>query len=211
MKKSSPERSLYLFHENMNWNIDLLIKIQLARRVIRSIQEKRSIFQAFVLSICAEWEVLVENLLIDCLNRDTSRYAEYTGFKLPKHITRETCKAVIMGTGYLDFKSVSQLKDISKKILVVQCNPFIHIPTSRGRKIDEFFTIRNYLAHYSEAARRSLLHVYRTQYNLSTFVEPGVFLLAEDKREKIPRMGVYINNFKKTSIIMAESLGIEYS
>jgi len=44
-----------------------------------------------------------------------------------------------------------------------------------------------------------------------TFVEPGIFLLAEDKKEKIARMGVYINNFKETSIIMAESLGIEHS
>lgn len=210
MKKSSFENSLLNFHMNMDWDIDLLVKIQWARRVVKSLEEKRSIFEAFVFSICANWEILVEELMIDCLNRDTSRYAEYTGFKLPKNISRETCKAVVIGIGYIDFKSVGHLKQIARQILVPQCNPFSTITTTQGKKIDEFFVIRNYLAHYSYVARRSLLRVYKDVYGITRFVEPGVFLLRQEKGAQIPRMGTYINNFKAAAHKMEDFLGIKW-
>jgi len=151
---------------------------------------------------------LVEDLMIDCLNKDTSGYAKYTGFKIDKHISRDTCKAIVIGTTFLDFKSVGHLKQMSKQILVQECNPFTKITTSYGKKIDEFFIIRNYLAHYSDAARRSLLSVYKDGYGMKRFVEPGVFLLAKDREEEMPRMGVYINNFKNTANAMGKFLGI---
>ena len=210
MRKSSFERSLTNFHIDMNRDIDLLMKIEGAKKVVRSIQQKRSIFEAFVLRVCAYWETLVENLLLDCLNQDTSRYAEYTGFRLPKHISRETCKAVLLGIGYTDFKNVGHLKQTSKKTLVDRCNPFVQIPPSNVRKIAEFFIMRNYLAHYSPAARRALFSMYQNVYRMSKFVEPGVFLLAEDRKEGIPRMGVYINNFKSTANAMGKFLGISW-
>jgi hypothetical protein len=195
----------------MNWDIDLLMKIESARRVVKSVQEKRSIFESFVLSICANWEILVEELLVDCLNKDTTKYSDYTGYKLPKDMSREACKAILIGINYLDFKSVEQLKDMSNKILIPECNPFVKIPTSNGKKINEFFTIRNYLAHHSYAAKRALLNVYKSRYNLKTFVEPGVFLLADDKGQKIPRMGVYINNFLHTANAMGKFLGVTWA
>lgn len=210
MRKSTFESSLTDFHLNMNYDIDLLMKIETAKAVVKHKEDKRSIFEAFVLRICANWEILVEDLLIDCLNHDTSRYTEFTGFKLPKHISRETCKAVIIGTGYTDFKSVGQLKQMSKQMLIPECNPFTTITTSNGRRIDEFFIMRNYLAHYSYAAKRSLLNVYNNTYKMRRFVEPGVFLLAKDRQEGIPRMGVYINHFKAVANTMAEFLGISF-
>jgi len=204
MKKSSFERSLGDFYFNMSLDIGFLVKIQKSQKVVKSVEEKRSVFEAFVLSICANWEILVEELLIDCLNKDTSNYKEYTGFRISKHIPRETCKAIILGTSYLDFKSVSNLKQIAKRILVPQFNPFKEVPASNGERIDEFFALRNYLAHYSYAAKRSLQDIYRNKYNLKTFRRPGDFLLAEDKDQKLPRMGVYINNFIATADIMAK-------
>jgi len=210
MKKSAFENSLLDFHMSMSWDIDLLVKIQLARRVIKSLEEKRSIFEAFVFSICANWEILVEELMIDCLNRDTSRYAEYTGFKLPKNISRETCKAVVIGIGYIDFKSVGHLQNIARQILIPQCNPFSKITAAQGKKIDEFFIIRNYLAHYSHAARRSLLRVYKDVYGITRFVQPGVFLLGQEKGAQMPRMGIYINNFEAAAHKMEDFLGIKW-
>jgi hypothetical protein len=210
MRKSSFERSLINFHLNMNWDMALLIKIEGAKKVVKSIQQKRSIFEAFVLRICAYWENLVENLSIDCLNKDTSRYTEYTGFRLPTHIPRETCKAILLGIGYTDFKNVGYLKQTSKKILVDHCNPFIQIPSSNARRIDEFFIMRNYLAHYSPAAKRRLWNMYQNVYKMNKFVEPGVFLLAKDKKESLPRMGVYINNFKFTANAMVKFLGVPW-
>lgn len=210
MRKSSFERSLFNFHLMMNRDIDLLMKIEVARRVIKSLAEKRDIFEAFVFRICASWEILVDDLLVDCLNKDTSRYAEYTGFDLPKNISRETCKAVIIGISYTDFKSVGHLKKKGKQMLVRQYCPFPSITIAQEKKIDEFFIIRNYLAHYSDAAKRSLLKVYQDVYGFKRFVEPGVFLLARERGADIPRMGDYINNFKNAAHKMEDFFGISW-
>lgn len=210
MKKSSSEPSLFNFHRTMNRDIDLLMKIETARSVVKSLEAKRSIFDAFVFHICAKWEILVEDLLLDCLNKDTSRYAEYTGFNLPKHISRETCKAIIIGLQYFDFKSVGDLKKMSNQMLTPLCNPFAKITSAQAKKIDEFFTIRNYLAHRSYKARRSLLKVYQDTYGMRNFVEPGTFLLAREKGAQIPRMGAYINNFKDTANMMGKFLGVPW-
>ena len=210
MKKAAFDTTLYTFHVNMNQDIDLLMKVEKAKRVVKTVQEKRSIFEAFVLSVCADWECLVENLLIDCLNKDTSRYSEYTGFSIQKHITRDTCKAILVGIGYLDFKSTDQLKKLSKSVLIQTCNPFLSIPTQNCKMIDELFTIRNYLAHRSFATRRSLAHLYESKYHLRHFIEPGTFLLARDKTDEIPRLGVYINNFKEAANTMGKFLGVPW-
>ena len=194
----------------MNWDIDLLVKIERAKSVVKSSQEKQSVFEAFVHSICSNWDILVEELLIDCLNKDTSKFTQGYGYKLGKHITRDTCEAVLIGVGYLDFKSVGDLKRRSKRILIPKYNPFAEIPKSNEKKIDEFYTIRNYLAHYSNAARRALLKVYKTNYTLRVFVRPGRFLLASEEKEDVPRMGTYINNFIEAAIAMRKFLGVAY-
>lgn len=208
MRKSSFELTLGNFYRNMEMDVVFLIKIEEAKRVVKSVEEKRDVFEAYVFKICANWEVLLEDLLIDCLNKDTTRYKELTGFKIPKNISRQTCKAIILGTGYFDCKNVSHLKQKAKSILVSQYNSFKEIPRPNGDKIDEFFALRNYLAHYSDAAKRSLEKIYKNAHSLKSFREPGEFLLAKDKRKKIPRMAVYINNFTDTVDIMAKFLDV---
>jgi len=209
MRKSSFERCLVDFYIDMAWDIELLVKIQKAKKVVGSVHEKRSIFSAFVFSICANWEILVEELLIACLNKDTSGYKEFTGFRIPKDISRETCKAIILGVSYIDFKDVSNLKRIARKMLVPKFNPFKEIPRANGNKIDEFFALRNYLAHYSDVAKRRLEKIYRDRHGLRTFREPGDFLLAEDRRQRLPRMGAYINNFIETADIMGKFCNVD--
>lgn len=209
MRKASLKRTLLDFQMNMGWDIYLLTKIEKAKRIIGSLDEKRSVFEVFVFRICANWEILVEDLLIDCLNKDTSQYSEYTGFQIRRNMSRDECKAIIMGTGYLDFKGISDLKKNAKKILIPNYNPFKRIPHINGMKIDEFFSMRNYLAHYSDAAKRSLRNIYETQYGLHTFRQPGEFLLAKDKTDNISRMDVYIDNFIDTLDHIAKFLDID--
>lgn len=194
----------------MRWDVNLLVKIEKAKSIVKSQQEKQSIFEAFVHSICSNWDILVEELLIDCFNKDTSKYTEYTGFKLDKNIKRDTCKAILIGVGYLDFKSVGDLKGRSKNILIPECNPFVKIPKLNAEKIDEFYIIRNYLAHYSDAAKRALLKVYKTNYNLRVFVQPGRFLLATEENGELPRMGTYINNFTDAAAAMGKFLRVAH-
>ncbi len=175
MKKTSLELSIYYFHLDLNSAIDLLMKIETSQRVVRTADEKGSIFEAFTLRICALWGFLVEELFIGCLNKDTSMFVKTTGFKLPKHITKDMSKAVLLGMNYLDFKGIGNLKSVSRKILVDHCNPFNTISNAKASKIDEFFKIRNYLSRYSHAARGALHNMYKDRYKMKKFVEPGFF------------------------------------
>ena len=211
MKKATYYRSLTSFHRNMNQDIDLLMKIEHARKVVKKKHEKKSIFEAYAFRICANWERLVDDLIVDCLNQDTSRYAESTGYNLPKHVSLDVCKAIIFGYRYLDFRSIDELKRNSKKLLVDECNPFLAITHASGKKIDEFCKIRNYVAHRSDSAKRSLMKIYKNNYGMKRFIEPGSFLLAINQVEKIPRLGVYINNFKFVAHTMLRYLDPTWS
>lgn len=160
MRKSSFQVTFEHFDSNMAWDSIFLMRIEKARSVVKSADEKRSVFEAYVFSICTNWEILVETLLIDSLNKDTTAYREFTGFEIPKNLSRETCKAIILGTGYVDFRSIGELIRRANNILVSHCNPFRAIPRPNARKIDEFYKLRNYVAHYSESAKRSLEKMY---------------------------------------------------
>jgi len=76
-------------------------------------------------------------------------------------------------------------------------------------RIDEFYKIRNYLAHYNDYAKRGVEKIYKQRYGLKTFRQPGEFLLTIDKREKETRMAVYISNFYEASEAMAKSIGVQ--
>ena len=207
MRKSSIDNTFLDFYGNMGIDIDFLMKIAAARQVVKSTDEKRRVFEAFVFSICTNWDTLVETLLINCFNKDTSRYRNHTGYNIPKHLPRETCQAIVLGISYFDFKNMAELRKISKYWLVPQYNTFKTIHKDNTRMIDDFYKIRNYLAHYSDVSRRSLEKVY-IHYGYKTFRRPGEFLLTQDNKEKIPRMGVFINNFQDTADLMAKFLNI---
>jgi len=211
MRKSSLKKTFGFFREWTNWDIDFLNKVYNTHRMKdshkESRKEKEQIVEAFVFKICANWEVFTEDLLIDCLNKDTMQFANHTGFRIPKHLSRDVCKAMIVGVGYIDFKNVSHLKGFAKKILVPDNNPFKEIcqkPTSD--KIDEFYTMRNYLAHYSYAAARKLEGVYKKKG--IKFREPGDYLLSFERKNSKRRINVYINAFVKAANEMATFLGI---
>ncbi len=156
MRKSSFQVTLENFYGNMLWDAEFLMRIEKARTVVKYVYEKRRVFEAYVFSICVNWEILVEDLLIDCFNKDTSAYKSFTGYEIRSHLSRSTCKAIILGVGYFDFKSIEDLKKTANNILVSHCNPFKAISRPNERKINEFFTIRNYIAHYSDFAKKTV-------------------------------------------------------
>lgn len=124
MKKPSFEATLNLFYGYMWWDITLLMKIEKAKHTVKSRDEKRGIFEAFVFRICANWEILVEDLFIDCFSKDTSMFQRSTGFNIDRHLSRETCRAIILGPHYFDFKSIADLKKQAKQAIIPQYNPF---------------------------------------------------------------------------------------
>jgi hypothetical protein len=151
-----------------------------AQRVIRSQLEKRDLAESVLLRLCANWERFIDEHLIDCVNRDPSMLSDYLGVKVPVHPTRDLCHGLLFGGGFKDFKSFGDLKGFSKKVLPELSNPFLAVRSSRIRVLDNAFKIRNYLAHYSAASRRSLNRLYKGDFKLKRFVEPGQFLTAYD-------------------------------
>lgn len=208
MRKSSAKTTFYYYFEWIEWYSDFVNKVYAARRVVGKKDEKKEIFEAVAFKLHAIWHILAEDLLIDCLNLNSSQYATHMDIRLPKNLSRPQCEAMIYGLGYVDFKGVGHIKSIAKDILVPENNPFKVIEKSTSNKIDEFYRIRNYLAHYSTAARRSLNAMYKQSYNLKRFREPGDFLIAFDNSAGQTRLGNYLDAFYEAGEDMAKFLKI---
>ena len=177
------------FIANMSQHTDLLVKIMKAKGIVLSpdeergipprflLAEKKQIHEAFVLKICATWEILAEDVFVECLLHNTSKYKEQTGITLPrKNLTRDICKGLVSGLGYFSFRNAGDLKGKAKKFLAECCNPFKKIPSDITTKINEFYLIRNYIAHRSSAAEQSLKRMYKQTYGIMRFRPPGNFL-----------------------------------
>jgi hypothetical protein len=168
-------------HEALDEAIDryyvFLRKIIDAQRVVSTAAEKRDMAESALLRMCAYWESFVEEHLVDCINVDHAKLKEYFHVTIPSNPSKDLCQALILGPGYKDFRSMADMRKFSKAILQDASNPFMKISKAHAKGIDEVYRIRNYLAHYSSAARRSLHAMYRLEYGMTRFLEPGQFLL----------------------------------
>jgi hypothetical protein len=207
MRKASAKVSLDMFRKDLFAYEQLLQKVY-ADATHLTLPEKRAIYEAFVLKICAIWEALVENLLVDCLNQDSRQYSSFINTSLPKHIPREICSAMVTGINYFNFKSVEEVQKIARKVLVDRHNPFKAISNSNSKRIDEFFKMRNYLTHLSGQAERTLNQIYKKNYGMSKWSDPGPFLLALDKKTNRSRLQNYVDVFKATIQDLAKALAI---
>lgn len=173
-------------------------------------EQKAELVEALVMKLCTIWSVSAEDLLIDCLNRNSERYAEFMNApRLAKHIPRLQCEFMLTGIGYFDVKSVSDMKKKAQDILTEQNNPFKAIANVDKMKIDELFTIRNYITHYSRQAERKLSNIYKKTHNMKKFEQPGYFLSALGGRPRKPRLHAYIEAIRSACKSMATSLAIQ--
>jgi len=208
MKKSSTEKTFDNFETWLYTYTVFLNKILNAKRVVATKWEKEELLEAFVLRVVSVWEIFVENLIIDCLNKDTTKYGSYMDLRLPKNLPRAQCEAMLNGLAYLDFPNVGSLKSTARHVLVPTSNPFQAIPKAAERRIDEFLRMRNYLAHYSTRSRRALKDAYRRNHGLIVFREPGHFLYASRGKGGQPRFGDYVDSFFDAAKTMRKFLGV---
>lgn len=208
MRKSSVQATFDQYEYWLGVNVELLARIINAKRVVGNERDKKELIEAFVFKLVAIWEVFIQDLMIDLLNRDSSQYADYTSNRLQKHLPRPVCRAMIEGLGYYDFRGVADIKRVAKNILVGSNNAFKAIPQNDGEKIDEFARMRNYLAHYSTVARRNLMKSYKRIHGFSNFREPADFLYAYNPRTKALRLVDYVTAYESASAAMKSYLGI---
>lgn len=221
MKIASLKSEFDVFFVSMAQHTDLLVKIMRCKGIVLSeedkkeivpeilVAEKKQIHEAFVLNLCVTWEILAENVFVECLLRDSSNYTKRTGFVLPrKKLTKDICRGLISGLGYFDFRDTSDLKGKAKKFLAERYNPFKEIPGDVNSKINEFYMIRNFIAHRSNSAKQTLKRMLNQKYNMR-FRYPGNFLFDEveftesGEKGKEIRFANYSKAFEKAADKMA--------
>jgi hypothetical protein len=186
------------------WYGDFIKKIIEAERVIRRRNEKKELIEAIVLRAASRWEVLIEQDIVTSINHNPSAYARALNLKLRKHLTKDECKAMVFGHRFLDFKSVGDVKSFGKRYLVQADNPFAAIPGAVCNLIDEFMTMRNLLAHYSDYGWRSYYGFMKKKYRYVRVPEPGEFLITADRNGH--RWVRYLKNFLEASEKMLKAV-----
>jgi len=114
MRKSSAEMTIALFIRWLLWHFVFLDKIMADKTLMETPRERREVMEAFILRVVALWETFVVDLLVGCLNKDATQYASYMRLKLPKHLSRNECTAMLIGLSYVDFHGVSDIQKIAK-------------------------------------------------------------------------------------------------
>ena len=189
-------------HEKLDNTIDryrsFMERMINAKRVIQSDQEKQDLAESVLLRLCANWDSFVDEHLVDCVNVDSSKLTDFLGVPVPSHPDKDLCTALIFGDSYRNFASFDRLKRFTKKLLPVESNPFLEVTREQAKKIDEVYTIRNYLSHYSAKSKRALQRMYNENYEKTKFIEPGQFLLAYNAK----RLWTYFDTFKDASTKM---------
>ena len=201
MRKADLKQNHAAFDRALGRYRGFMARVIAAQRVIRTATEKQDVAESVLLRLCAHWERFVDEHLVDCVNVDHSKLNEFLGVTIPRNPSRNVCQAVLFGGGYRDFHSFGDVKGFTKKVLPGKSNPFLQVTATHIKKIDEVFKIRNYLAHYSAAARRVLDRLYKDQYKMQRFQEPGQFLLANGAR----RLWSYCDAFEGASTNMKDS------
>ena len=199
MRKANFETNHTEFETWIMWYGDFLKRIIKARRIVKTKVEKLELVEALVLRCAVRWEVLVQEDIITSLNRDSSAYASALELRLRKHLSRDECKAMLIGHRYLDFRSIADIKKFGKNYLSSAHNPFQAISSQCEEKINEFMTMRNVLAHYSDFAWRSYHRFIQSKYNYMRVPEPGEFLIRLNMRSHEYRWSEYLRAFLQCS------------
>jgi hypothetical protein len=161
----------------------LFTKVLALREKIYSNYEASEIIEAFTIKTICDWEWYAEKMICECLKTDTSQLSKQLALSLPETISNDECIAYLNGLGYFDLKNGSNLKAIGRKILTDKNNPFQNISSEAIKHIDDFYSLRNYVAHRSSKSKRTLIKTY-SKYNQNEFIEVGDFLLSRTDETK---------------------------
>lgn len=196
MRKASIKQN----HEDFEDKLDILDRIaaQIVRRQIGAdLDESDVLAEGVVLSVAGYWEEVLDEDFVDALNRDTSAYAKHVEIELPKNLSRDICFGLLIGDGYLDLRDTGAIVSRAKKVLVD--NPFAHLTNTVRKSIDQFYVLRNYVAHRSQRAYRRYRGMLEKDFHYKRVVRPGVFLRAEGDSLGNPRLEFFLHRFREAS------------
>ena len=195
-------------HTDFEKNLDVLDKVVaqiVARQIGVDLAESNVLAEGLVLTLAGYWEEVVDEDFVDALNRDTSAYAEHIRIELPKNLSRDVCFGLLVGDRYLDFRNTGEIVGRAKKILVPANNPFEPLSTTVRNSIDQFYILRNYLAHRSQRAKRAYRGMLETKFGYQRVVQPGAFLRAKGDSLGKPRLEFFLHRFREASVAIRQN------
>ena len=202
-------KSILKNHQILEEDIERIIRYGLSiidkkskRSNFFNVDEKNVIIEGLLLRACATWERFLEKEIIYLVDMDKSMLLEE--FELPSNtkLNQKIIKAILFSTGYRDFHDIERSKIFFRTFIVNKYNLFVKISNGQIKKNRMVYRLRNYLAHYSEFAKKKLHQEYIKSYNYSLFMQPGKFLMKKNGRffESL------IHNFNLISATMKKGL-----
>ena len=187
MRKADLEKRCHRFNAVLDRLTDRTDRIG---KQIRRKGDRRWCYEMLAVSPVTAWSDFTEDIFYMSLNRDSSAFSKRLGLTLPKNLTLPMCEALFTTRGFLDFRSVGDLRGTARKFLG-DSNPFATISSPTGQAIDRLAAVRNYIVHGSRVARAAYRMVLE-QAGLKNLVAPGRFLAAKESGHKT-RLAAYID------------------
>lgn len=163
--------------EIIKYGIDIIDSKKNSKYNALNKTEKKIIIEGLLLRACAIWEKFLEAEVVLLTEMDKSKLLEE--FELPKDtfLTQKVIKSMLFSNFYRNFHDIERAKGFFNTFIVKQWNLFDTIAKEQVEKINMVYKLRNYLAHYSDFAKRKLKVEYEVKYQYSKFMEPGIFLI----------------------------------
>jgi hypothetical protein len=117
-----------------------------------------------VIKLYCDFENFMLNALIGAVNADVSRFAEFTGFRFPKHMSEDVCTYMIVGTGYFDFKGRDGLLQIARRYVRDDHYLFATLKDKKHKEaLEQLCALRNFSSHRSEKAKAAAMVATRAE------------------------------------------------
>jgi len=165
-------------------------------------EKKNLIIEGLLLRECAYWEKFIEIEVVYLVEIDQNKIIRE--FDLPSNVNlnRRVIKAMLFSNTYKSFHDIERSMSFFKTYIAGNFNLFNDLTKDQLKKTLMLYTLRNYLAHYSEFSEKKLRQEYRNTYGYSKFMQPGKFL-TKDAGKHFEGL---VHNFSLMSAKMRSSL-----
>ncbi len=180
MNKRSILKKHNLFEKNIEEIIKYGLRLMERSSTFFNVKEKTIIIEGLLLRACAYWERFVEEEVIFLIELKQSKLREYLELPYSQKLNCQLIKAILFSDSYRSFQDIEKSKGFFRRFIANNYNLFDKLANEQIRKNQMAYKLRNYLAHYSEFAKKKLQQEYERTYHYSLFMKPGRFLMKEN-------------------------------
>ena len=156
---------------------------------------RRLLAESIAINMSSDWDRFTYELFAACLNLDHRNIELVRGthktFPKGRPSLKKCREALLNEEGYLRYKNVGNLLNLSNMAFPGQNNPFLSVQPHLNL-FEEMRTVRNHCAHHSDSSRRRILN---DVYKPKRWIEPERFLLKNKGR----KLREYLDTLEKIS------------